>query len=568
MSYEFTPLLIPFALSAGCLFAPWYFAEKFADDRTYATLMLWSIPVVVWSVAVMLRLSATTISAERTWHSVRFIGPAFGSVGYFLFTAVYTNHERWFRRRRQLGLLCVPVLTTVLVLTNPEHMLVRATTEPAGTGPFVMAYTPGPWFVVHSLYSYALVLVGTAWLVRRFWEHRRHVFFRGQILSVLFGVLIVSAANGLFNLGVTAIDWTPVAGAVSAVVFAAAGSEYRFFDVAPLARQTVVENMDSGMVVADTDGRIIDANGRAAAILDTDVEELIGSALDEVFITATETIGEAIGRSKGVTGPANEARTVQVRGRETRHYEINVSAMSTPSDEHAGAVITFSDVTNRVERRQRLQEQKRSVERQNERLEEFTGVVSHDLRNPLNVAQGRLELARKDCDSEHLDDAADALARMGTLIDDLLVLAREGDEVSEPEAVDLADTMERCWLTVETGEATLVAETDRTIRADPNRLRQLLENLIRNAVEHGGSNLTVRIGNLENGFYVADDGSGIPEAERGQVFDTGYSTTEDGTGLGLNIVREIAKAHGWDVVVTDSRENGARFEITGVEFVD
>jgi PAS domain S-box-containing protein len=568
MSYEFTPLLIPFALSAGCLFAPWYFAGKFADDRTYAALMLWSIPVVVWSIAVMLRLSATTMSAERTWHSVRFIGPAFGSVGYFLFTAVYTNHERWFRRRRLLGLFSVPVITTVLVWTNPEHMLVRATTEAAGTGPFVMTYTPGPWFIAHSLYSYALVLAGTVWLVHRFWEHRGHVFFRGQILSVLFGVLMVSTANGLFNLGVTAVDWTPVAGAVSAVVFAVAGSEYRFLDVAPLARETVVENMDSGMVVINTDGRIIDANGHAAAILDTDVDELIGSTVDEVFITPTETIEEAIGGSKGMTETANEARTVRVRREGTRHYEINVSAMSTPSDEHVGTVITFSDVTNRVERRQRLQEQKRSVERQNERLEEFTGVVSHDLRNPLNVAQGRLELAREDCDSEQLDGVADALARMETLIDDLLVLAREGDEVSELEAVDLGDTMERCWLIVETAEATLVAETDRTIRADPSRLRQLLENLIRNAIEHGGSDLTVRIGDLENGFYVADDGPGIPEAERGQVFDAGYSTTEDGTGLGLNIVQGIAKAHGWDIVVTDSREGGARVEITGVEVVD
>jgi PAS domain S-box-containing protein len=568
MSYEFTPLLLPFALSAGCLFAPWYFAGEFDDNRTFAALMLWSIPVVLWSIAVALRLSATTISAERTWHNARFIGPAFASLGYFLFTAVYTNHERWFRRRRLWGLFSVPLITTVLVWTNQEHMLVRATTEPAGTGPFVMAYTPGPWFRIHALYSYALVLVGTAWLVRQFWAHRRHVFFRGQILSVLLGVLIVSTASGLFNAGVTTIDWTPVAGAVSAIVFTISASEYRFLDVAPLARETVVGNMDSGMVVADTDGRIIDANGRAAAILDTDVDELIGSALDAVSVTPTETLEEAVGGSEEVTADTNDARTIQVPGEGTRHYDINVSAMSTPSNEHVGTVTTFSDVTERVERRQRLQEQKRSVERQNERLEEFTGVVSHDLRNPLNVAQGRVELARKDRDSEQLDDAADALSRMGTLIDDLLILAREGDQVTKPEAVDLADTIERCWLTVGTAEATLVTESERTIRADQSRLRQLLENLIRNAVEHGGSDRTIRIGDLEDGFYVADDGSGIPEAEREQAFDTGYSTTDGGTGLGLNIVQEIARAHGWNVTVTDSREGGARFEITGVEFVD
>jgi PAS domain S-box-containing protein len=565
MSYEFTPLLVPFALSTGCLLAPWYFAGEFDDDRTLAALMLWTIPVVVWSIAVMLRLSATTMSAEQTWHNVRFTGPAFGSLGYFLFTAVYTNHERWFRRRRLWGLFAVPVLTTVLVWTNAEHMLVRAATEPAGTGPFVMAYAPGPWFVVHSLYSYALVGIGTAWLVRRFWEHRRHVFFRGQILSVLLGVVVVMAANASYNAGVTAIDWTPVAGAVAAIVFTVAASEYRFLDVAPLARETVVENMDSGMVVADTDGRIIDANSRAAAVLDVEVAGLAGRELDEVSITPTDTLAEVI---EGATAGASSERTVRVRGEDTRYYEVDVSAMSTPTDEYVGTVITLSEVTSRVARRQRLEEQKRSVERQNERLEEFTSVVSHDLRNPLNVAQGRLELAREDCDSEHLGGAVDALGRMETLIDDLLVLAREGDRVSEPEAVDLAETVDRCWLTVETGDATLVTETERTIRADPSRLRQLLENLIRNAVEHGESGLTVSIGDLEDGFYVADDGPGIPAAEREQVFDTGYSTREDGTGLGLNIVQEIVKAHGWSVTVTEGREGGARFEITGVEFGD
>jgi hypothetical protein len=86
MSYEFTPLLVPFALSTGCLFAPWYFARRVSDGRTLAALMLWSIPIVVWSIAVMFRLGGTTIGVERTWHNVRFIGPAFGSVGFLLFT--------------------------------------------------------------------------------------------------------------------------------------------------------------------------------------------------------------------------------------------------------------------------------------------------------------------------------------------------------------------------------------------------------------------------------------------------------------------------------------------------
>jgi signal transduction histidine kinase len=184
----------------------------------------------------------------------------------------------------------------------------------------------------------------------------------------------------------------------------------------------------------------------------------------------------------------------------------------------------------------------------------------------LNVAQGRLELALEECDSEHLDSIDDALDRCQALIDDLLTLAREGNKMSDIETVDLGTLVGNCWHNVETGEATITVETDQRIRADRNRLQQLLENLYRNAIEHGGDNVGVTVGDLPDGFYIEDDGPGIPADERDDVFDIGYSTAEEGTGFGLRSVQQIIDAHGWDIRVTDSSEGGARFEITGVEF--
>ncbi len=218
------------------------------------------------------------------------------------------------------------------------------------------------------------------------------------------------------------------------------------------------------------------------------------------------------------------------------------------------------------------------AERERERLERFVSVASHDLRNPLNVAQGRLALARGECNSEHLEPAVNAVDRSLTLIDDLLSLARQGTVVTDTSDIDLRELLEKCWETVETADATLVVETDRTIRGDPSRVRQLFENLLSNAVRHGGENVTVRVGTMEPmytstradsdrppGIYVADDGPGIPESDRERVFEIGVTTANDGTGFGLNIAREIARAHGWDVRVTESRDGGARFEVTGVD---
>jgi signal transduction histidine kinase len=84
------------------------------------------------------------------------------------------------------------------------------------------------------------------------------------------------------------------------------------------------------------------------------------------------------------------------------------------------------------------------------------------------------------------------------------------------------------------------------------------------ATEPSGEALTVTVGPLEDGFYVADDGIGIPEEERDDIFELGYTTTDSGTGFGLGIVTEVVQAHGWDVSITDSEDGGARFEVTDV----
>ncbi|MFY4816073.1 ATP-binding protein [Haloarcula sp. AONF1] len=213
------------------------------------------------------------------------------------------------------------------------------------------------------------------------------------------------------------------------------------------------------------------------------------------------------------------------------------------------------------------------LESERDRLDEFASVVSHDLRNPLTTARGRMDLLADECDSEHVEPVQRALSRMETLIENILMLAREGGGVEELTRVDLTALAEAAWETTDTRGGTLRVTSDGyDLRADEPRLRQLLENLFRNAAEHGsvgrGSDgVAVTVGPLTDdaGFYVADDGPGIPEDDRDQVFESGYTTTSDGTGFGLDIVSKIADGHGWTVDVTESADGGARFEFTGID---
>ncbi|UHQ96075.1 PAS domain S-box protein [Natrinema halophilum] len=235
------------------------------------------------------------------------------------------------------------------------------------------------------------------------------------------------------------------------------------------------------------------------------------------------------------------------------------------------AKILANNVTaalQQVDRTNELRERERELAKQNERLDQFASIISHDLRNPLNVASGELDQLTREVDSEHIANIEWAHDRMDELIEDMLTLACEGVDVGETERIDLRRLVEDCKRNIATETATIRCIDSKTLTADESRVAQVLENLFRNAVEHGGDSVTVTVGTMETGFYVEDDGPGIPPDDRDRIFETGYSPGVEGTGLGLAIVKNVADAHGWRLAVTDGTDGGARFEFSDVTFVD
>ncbi|MFB6192338.1 MAG: response regulator [Haloarculaceae archaeon] len=232
---------------------------------------------------------------------------------------------------------------------------------------------------------------------------------------------------------------------------------------------------------------------------------------------------------------------------------------------------TLQDITVQKRREQSLQ-------RQNDRLEEFASVVSHDIRTPLQVAMGNLNVAERTGREAAFAKVRQALGRIETIVEDVLTLAREGQAVRDTERVSLDGIAREAWEAAGSSDVELRTIGGYSVQADPDRLRRLFENLFRNAIEHAGSDITVSVGPIEpmptatrdasdrqTGFYVEDDGRGIPDDERGDVFDAGYSNSDAGTGFGLSIVERVAEAHDWEILVTESADGGARFEVTGLD---
>jgi PAS domain S-box-containing protein len=355
----------------------------------------------------------------------------------------------------------------------------------------------------------------------------------------------------------------------------------------------VFDGIDEGLVLLEAEtGRLVDVNGSFVDLAGSARESLVGRTL--VSITNNEShaaVAYAVAMiERAAAGePQSFEWTDRNAAGETVELDVDLSPVTVDGDRLVLGVV--HDVTAERER-------ERALLRRKERLEEFAGVVSHDLRGPLNVVEGELHQYRETGAAEHLDAVEAAACHLDRVVADLLALAKDGRTVGEMEPVSLEAMARRAWALVDSRGAILGVTGDATVRADPGRLTRALENLFRNSVEHGSTGsrpeaddsvehastsrreptagaledrpradeLGIRVGPLADGegFFVADDGPGIPADERDRAFAPGFTTAADGTGLGLAIVRRIFEAHGWTTEVTESEDGGARFVVRGV----
>ncbi|MFB6176047.1 MAG: sensor histidine kinase [Halobaculum sp.] len=330
-----------------------------------------------------------------------------------------------------------------------------------------------------------------------------------------------------------------------------------------LPRETVLDALDESFpdyaFLHDEAGRYLDVLLGDRNIGQTTREAIVDSTVHDVLDPeAADRVLDSI-RTAIATNETQSVEYAVETGDTPRHYEALVSALAL--DDRDAAILVARDVTER--RRQREQ-----LRRQNQRLEEVVSIVSHDLRNPLNTAQGYLGMVRSERDDDRLETADRALDRMSEITEQILTFVAHEDADLSLELISVESVVDHCWELTETERATLAVAEEFSFRADRASLRHLFENLFRNAVDHCEGSVTVRVGQTDEGFYVADDGPGIPESERETVFESGHTSAEDGSGIGLAVVETVADAHGWDVSVCDSWAGGARFEFTGVEVVE
>ena len=319
---------------------------------------------------------------------------------------------------------------------------------------------------------------------------------------------------------------------------------------------------DAAFVLDAVTGEILEVNEAATDLLDASESTLVGShqttlhPSDEAERYRQLFDAHPEGDHKRVARFENDD-DILVETADGDHVPVEISAQHLDRQGRDVLVAMVRDVS---ERRQ----YERDLYHQIDRLERIAKVLSHDLRNPLNVAEGNLELAAETGNVDRLSEVERAHDRMRDIIEDALTMVRGGTDVESVEPLELSATAWKSWQHVTTADATLDVGVEGILYADEDRVGHVFENLFRNAVEHGGEGVRVAVGLTGDGFYVADDGPGIPPEERESVLESGWTTAADGSGFGLSIVADIAAAHDWGIEVTESQDCGARFEFTDV----
>ncbi len=490
-----------------------------------------------------------------------FIKALFSAVAAFAwlrFVSEYTGDSEWLPGWLWWLGAAESIVWSVLVVSNPGGLILEGI-EIGQFGVVTAAVeTPGLGAAVQLLIGASLVGLSLFLLGRFFLQTQGIYRYQALIIFAIGAIVLVSTTLFIGDYQPhPLIDPTPILFNLQAVGVGWALYRYDFLRVAPVIVTRFFREMDDPVLLINGDRVVADYNAAADALVD--------DLRTQVSIDAIEDPAFSEMLTAAVTDGGTATEFIADTDSRRRIYDIEVTRVTDQFDTTQGYMIVLRDITDRKQRERQLEEQ-------NERLEEFADIVSHDLRNPLSTAEGWVAAVTDALDGEEpdvdtaqmgLEHIAHSHDRMDELIEVLLTMARQGQTVADPEPVSLETCATKAWATAETGEMTLRVDTDRTVPADPARLRQAFENLFRNANDHSEA-ATVVVTTTPEGFAVEDDGIGIDPDDREDLFAFGYSTNEEGTGIGLAVVKRIIEAHGWRITVGESDDGGACFEVTGV----
>ncbi len=538
--------------------------------RPFALLML---TVTVWALAYVLEIVSPGFTLKTFWVKVQYSSIVCVPVAWLAFSLAYIGKEQWLTGRNLALLSVVPLVILVLMWTNPGHHLVMEDfrlVESAGGR--VLAIDRGPVFWLHVMHAYALLALGVVLLVTEY--HRAGPAYRRQTRLLLIAALIPWVGNlvHVFGQGILSyLDVTSFLFTISGLVVF--WGLFRFLDLVPGARNIVVETMLDGVLVVDSENRVMDMNPAAERIIGITRSDAIGKPASQV-LASWPNLADCF-----QTPAEGRAETRFTSNRDGRIYGLSISPLPRRGTDFKGHLVMFHDVAERERPEAALQRRAAELQAQNEELDAFAHTVAHDLKDPLTSIVGYAEVLADDelqtseGDVRKLLEAISASGRkLGSIIDELLLLStvRQMDDVErEPLDMDaiVRDALRRLKGLIEDHQAEItLPDAWPTALGYAPWVEEVWVNYLSNAIKYGGQPPQITLDATQEGseicFSVKDNGPGLRPEERRQLF-TPFTQLDrssgEGHGLGLSIVQRIVNKLGGRVVVESSVDKGSVF---------
>lgn len=344
MYWEFTPYIIPLLLAAIISAALAFFAWQRRSTPGATPFVVFMAAVMLWSLAYALELAGTNLETKIFWARVKYTGIPAVPVAWLAFALQYTNQDAWLTRKHLTLLSIIPMITILLMWTNPIHQLMWVQPRLNTDGPFtIIQKNFGGWFWVHFIYTYVLLLIGTVMLIRMLL--RSPHLYRWQVNTVLVAVSVPWLVNIISVFGLSPVpnlDLTPFAFAISGLAFGWALLRYRLLDVVPIARRAVIDSMNEGIIVLDKQNRVVDLNSMARQLLNNKVPN---QALGKPFAEAFEEVPELVERCRRADKPNTEIEITS--GHVTGYFSINISPLYDKKNHLTGRLIILRNITQR-----------------------------------------------------------------------------------------------------------------------------------------------------------------------------------------------------------------------------
>lgn len=577
---QYTPYTIPLILSGLAALGTAIYTWKrrlTIDMRWFIGIML---STTVWAWAYALEMASVSLSEKIFWSNITYTGIVAVPGFWVAFMLRYIG-----RPAPYLALLLIePILTLIIAWTNPLHGLLYSQSSVASPNGFAVLITKfGAYFWIHATYSYLILGWGTL-LALRLLTRPDHLY-RGQAFTLLAGVLAPWVANIVYLMGLSPfphLDLTPFSFVVMGLSAFWSFLRFHFMDVIPVARDTVVENIEDGVVVLDVQNRVADMNPSARRIFNCNDTEVVGKPISEILAHYPELV-------KMLTQNIEFEHAFEIQNQfDVQSYEIQMTALYNKSGSLMSRLLLLHNITH-------LRKAQAAAELANKAKSEFLANMSHEIRTPLNAVIGFSELLEdrsfgdlNDKQVRYLQNILNSGRHLLTLVNDILDFSKiEAGQMNLSQS--LFSLREILITVVNAFEAQaqqksvqlhfqIADDVPKTLLGDPNRLSQILINLLGNAVkftDNGSVSLHVSQQDHTEAsitllFEIIDTGIGIAPEKQAIIFDafaqadTSSTRQFGGTGLGLAISAKLAQVMGGNIDVESQEGQGSRFYFTAV----